>query len=326
MSVVLNKLLKSLSAYLEDKTVEEIQINEPQSITVYYPDRWEKIKNNAIEAILLEKLPKELATYSNQQFDYVTPQLATNIPNTNYRVQAVHKTLTREQKYNILSIRKQIDRKLEIEDFINKDKFNKHSVKTDNRSKINELIKRNELLKAITLIVEGGFNLLVSGKTGSGKTSFIQAVLNSIDPKERIITIEDSAEIKLDYHENKDQLIKSKTDSTIANVDYSDLINIAMRLRPTRILIGEIDTANTWAFMKLSNTGHKGMICTVHANSAFDSIRAIRTNASMAKDVNSSGITDEFIKSSLDFIVHIEHFHEDNVRAISELIDVRESL
>ncbi len=173
-----------------------------------------------------------------------------------------------------------------------------------------------------TNLVKQGKNILVSGGTASGKTSFVNCLIESIPSHERVISIEDSPELKIS-NENKVSIIVGKNEDT--HYTYEDALNSAMRMSPDRLLLGEIDTRNVALFLRLANTGHSGMISTLHANSVEDAFLAIGMNIKIGsgKDISMEALLDFFI-AGIDVIIQI--IRKDHLRVIEDVLDVKKDL
>lgn len=176
-----------------------------------------------------------------------------------------------------------------------------------------------EFLKAA---VRAGYNIIVAGGTGSGKTTFLNALSAYIPPDERIITIEDSAELQIQGIEN---LVRLETKN--ANVEgctpitIRDLIKTSLRMRPDRIIVGEVRGAEAMDMIcSAMNCGHDGSMSTVHANSAKDTIGRLETMILMAVDLPVNAIRRQ-ICSGVDIIVHLGRMRDKSrkVLEISEL-------
>ena len=119
-------------------------------------------------------------------------------------------------------------------------------------------------------------NIIISGGTSTGKTTFTNATLRAIPSEERIITVEDAREIVLNDHPNRVHLIASKGGQGRAKVTTQDLIEACLRLRPDRIIVGELRGAEAFSFLRAINTGHPGSISTLHADSPAMALEQIK--------------------------------------------------
>lgn len=174
------------------------------------------------------------------------------------------------------------------------------------------------LLKMLT---DARYNIFVSGGTGAGKTTFLNALSEFIPSGERVITIEDSAELRLRHIEN---LVRLETRSANAEgegeIAISDLIRAALRMRPDRILIGEVRGKEALDLLQAMNTGHDGSLSTGHANSPKDMLSRLETMVLMAADLPLPAIRSQ-IASALDIMVHVARLRDKSrkVTAIEEV-------
>ena len=164
-------------------------------------------------------------------------------------------------------------------------------------------------------------NVLLSGGTGSGKTSFLNSLMGEIDPSERVVTIEDSQELRVE-NINKTQLAVPKIATEIYS--YQVAIDNAMRLRPDRLFLGEIDIRNTFSFLRVNNTGHAGNLSTLHANNPKDAIKAIKTNIILGGGLSNvdESMLDSLIMTAIDYIIQIARVK--NKRVITDILNLKE--
>lgn len=173
----------------------------------------------------------------------------------------------------------------------------------------------------LEILVRAGYNIFVSGGTGSGKTTFLNALSEFIPPEERVITIEDSAELQIRHVPN---LVRLETRN--ANMDGSreisvrDLIRASLRMRPDRILIGEVRGQEALEMLQAMNTGHDGSISTGHANSTRDMLLRLETMVLMAAELPLPAIRSQ-IASAIDIMVHVGRLR-DKTRKVLEIAEV----
>lgn len=170
-------------------------------------------------------------------------------------------------------------------------------------------------------LVAAGYNILISGGTGSGKTTFLNALSNFIPAEERVITIEDSAELQLVSVKN---LVRLETRNANAEgclpVTIRDLIKTALRMRPDRIVVGEVRGAEAVDLLQAMNTGHDGSLSTGHSNSAADMLSRLETMVLMGMDLPVAAIRQQ-IASALDIIIHLGRMR-DKSRKVLEITEV----
>ncbi|MBS4761843.1 CpaF family protein [Carnobacteriaceae bacterium zg-ZUI252] len=162
-------------------------------------------------------------------------------------------------------------------------------------------------------------NLLISGGTGTGKTTFLNALSQFIPKKERIVTIEDSAELQLIGKENL-VVLETRNDNSakVGKLTIRDLIKTALRMRPERIIVGEVRGSEAVDMLQAMNTGHAGSMSTIHANSAKDVISRLEMMVLMASDNLPLKAIRQQIAASIHFIVHLERI-ENGKRAVQSI-------
>lgn len=170
-------------------------------------------------------------------------------------------------------------------------------------------------------LVKAGYNIFISGGTGSGKTTFLNALSAFIPETERVITIEDSAELQLQGIPNLVRL-ETRNAGTDGNLEINirDLIRTALRMRPTRIIVGEIRGAECLDMLQAMNTGHDGSLSTGHANSCKDMLHRMETMVLMGMELPLAAIQAQ-IASGIDIMVHLGRMRDKSRRvlAIAEL-------
>ncbi len=173
-------------------------------------------------------------------------------------------------------------------------------------------------------LVIAGYNLFISGGTGSGKTTFLNALSNYIPSDERVVTIEDSAELRLRNIENLVRLEARSANMEGANeITIRDLIRSALRMRPDRIVVGEVRGSEAVDMLQAMNTGHSGSLSTGHANSARDMMMRLETMVLMGMDMPVAAIRGQ-IASAIDIVVHLGRLRDRSRRVlnISELTGI----
>lgn len=176
-----------------------------------------------------------------------------------------------------------------------------------------------ELLKKL---VQAGYNILVSGGTGSGKTTFLNVLSGYIPGDERIITIEDSAELQIQGIDNLIRMeTKNANSETGKTITIRDLIKTSLRMRPTRIIVGEVRGSEAMDMIcSAMNCGHDGSMSTVHANSAEDTLLRLETMILMAAQIPIIAIRQQ-ISSGVDIIVHLGRLR-DKSRRVLEIVEI----
>lgn len=174
----------------------------------------------------------------------------------------------------------------------------------------------------LTILVRAKFNIFISGGTGTGKTTFLNILSNFIPKRERIITIEDTAELQIQKAENLVRLeTRNANTAGAGEVTMYDLIRSSLRMRPDRIIVGEIRGKEALGMLQAMNTGHGGALSTGHSNSAQDMISRIETMVLQYASSFSLLAIRKQIASALDIIIHIERLR-DKSRRIFEICEV----
>ncbi|KGI55664.1 CpaF/VirB11 family protein [Campylobacter sp. MIT 97-5078] len=303
---VLAHKLQVLDPYLGMKA-NELCINNIGEICIDKGDSWEYIKDERLTIQFLDDFLTQLATRRGQRFNQKYCHLSCELPlpYARYRVQAQHKSSLFNSEVSIC-IRIPNKDKFDLENFILSQRVK--NAKWD-YEKIRALIREKK-------------NVLISGGTGSGKTSFLNSLMGEISAEARVVTIEDSQELDLSHIKNKVQLAVPKEENEIYG--YQQAINNAMRLRPDRLFLGEIDIRNTFTFLRVNNTGHAGNLSTLHANNPHDAIKAIITNVIIGGSLQNPDKTMlmELIITAIDYIIQITR--EGKTRIVSDILNLKE--
>ncbi|MCI8659757.1 MAG: CpaF family protein [Lachnospiraceae bacterium] len=184
---------------------------------------------------------------------------------------------------------------------------------------LNSLTK--EVAEFLEKLVRSGYNLFISGGTGSGKTTFLNAMSGFIPETERIITIEDSAELQIRQIPN---LVRMETRNANGEgegaIEISDLIRASLRMRPDRIVVGEVRGKECLDMLQALNTGHAGSLSTGHGNSPKDMLSRLETMALMGADLPLPAVRSQ-IASAIDILVHLGRLR-DRSRRVLEIVEV----
>lgn len=182
------------------------------------------------------------------------------------------------------------------------------------------LLEMGSITKEVAIFLEklviAGYNIVISGGTGSGKTTFLNVLSGYIPKRERIITIEDSAELKIQGVKNLVRMETRNANSFSSEISIRDLIKASLRMRPDRIIVGEVRGAEALDMLQALNTGHDGSISTGHANSAKDMLTRLETMVLMAMDLPLEAVRRQ-IASGVDLIIHLGRMRDKTRKVLS---------
>ncbi len=302
--IFIEKFLDPFRSYLIDDKVSEICVNHSHELWIERSGSlaMEQVINKDISEENLLRLARQIASISGQSINEEFPLLSATLP-TGERVQVVIPPASRFGP--ALSIRKQIVKDMSLDDYEDMGAFEKVAIheaplQKSKDENLKNLFQRGHLKEFIRSATRAKKNILISGGTSTGKTTLLNAILSEIDASERIITIEDTPEVR-PKHPNHLSLLASKGEQGTAKVTIQDLLESALRLRPDRILLGELRGKEAYTFLRAINTGHPGSITTVHADTPFGAIEQIALMVMQA----GLGLTHDQIKTYISNIVDI---------------------
>ena len=274
-----------LSALLEDKSINEIMVNGPDRIYVEKDKRLIKVDDAFTSEEELEEIIRMFASDVHREVNEATPIVDARLP-SGYRVNGVLKSVALNGP--ILTIRKFREKEIEMAELIDFGSISPECA---------------ENLKAL---VRSGYNLFISGGTSSGKTTFLNALTASIAENERVITIEDSAELVISHIENRVQLeCRSANSIGKGEVSMEQLIRTSLRMRPDRIIVGEVRGREVIDMIQAMNTGHDGSMSTGHGNSIKGMLNRLETMYLMDSQVSINSVRNQ-IANAIDVFVHLK--------------------
>lgn len=292
--------LDLLQEFLEDETITEVMINGTQNIFYEKDGRILQSDRRFISRDKLEDVVQQIAAGSNRLVNEASPIVDARLPDGS-RVNIVLAPVALDGP--IVTIRK----------------FSKEAIT------MRQLIAWNSISSEVSgflaSLVVAGYNIFISGGTGSGKTTFLNALSQYIPKTERIITIEDNAELKIQDVPNLVRLEARNANVEGAGaVTIRDLIKSALRMRPDRIIVGEVRSAEAIDMLQALNTGHDGSLSTGHANSPADMLGRLETMVLMGMDLPLCAIQRQ-IASGIDVIVHLGRLR-DKSRKLLEVTEI----
>jgi type IV secretion system protein VirB11 len=262
--------LRALRPLLANSDVMELCINRPKEAFVETREGWRREPLPFADFEWCSRLAKLVANSTQQRIDATAPLLSASLP-TGERVQIVMPPATTAGCVAI-AIRRPADQVWSIEELGRRGIFRgtRHSgQKLDGtEEELLRLLASSDYEAFMRLAVHSRKNILVSGPTGSGKTTWTKALIREIPSDERLVTIEDAKELVLDRHPNHVRLYYSKDDQGVARVTPKQLLESCLRMKPDRILLAELRAEEAFDYLRNVNSGHPGSITSVHATTA----------------------------------------------------------
>ncbi len=292
-----------LDSIMKGEKITEVMINGPNDIFVEKDGTLYKIEQTFDDERQLEDIIQKIVGQAGREVNQANPIVDTRLPNGS-RVNVVLPPISLNGA--TVTIRK----------------FSKTPMT------IRQLLKYGsitpEVAHVLELLVKAKYNIFISGGTGSGKTTFLNAVSHYIPHDERVITIEDSAELQI---EGIDNLVRMETRNANASgsgaVTIRDLIKSSLRMRPERIVVGEVRGGEALDMLQAMNTGHDGSLSTGHANSTRDMLSRLETMVLQGSEGLPLEAIRQQIASAVDIIIHLSRLRDKTRRTmeISEILD-----
>lgn len=292
--------LDVLQELIEDPRITEIMVNGYEHI--FYEKegqllRWEKqfSSNEKLEDVI-----QSIVAAGNRMVNEAAPIVDTRLRDGS-RVNIVLAPVALDG--SVVTIRKFPERPMQMEDLLQLGSLSQ------------------EIADELQKLVRAGYNMFVSGGTGSGKTTFLNALSGYIPKGERVITIEDSAELQLAGISNLVRLeTRAANLDNVSEISIRQLIRTALRMRPDRILVGECRGAEALDMLQAMNTGHDGSLSTGHANSCRDMVRRLETMVLMGMDLPIGAIRAQ-IASGIDVLIHLGRLR-DRSRKVLDIMEI----
>jgi type IV secretion system protein VirB11 len=261
--------LRPLRPHLDDSSVTELCINKPKEAFVETRRGWERRSLPFADFDWCRRLAKLIANSTRQRVDEATPLLSASLP-SGERAQLVLPPATTAGTVAI-TLRRPSEAVWTIRELSARGIFRatrRASCSLDeNERELLRLLSAEQYETFMRLAVASRKNILVSGPTGSGKTTWTKALIREIPPNERLVTIEDAQELVLDSHPNHVRLFYSKDDQGLAKVTPKQLLESCLRMKPDRILLAELRAEEAFDYLRNVNSGHPGSITSIHAGS-----------------------------------------------------------
>lgn len=292
--------LDILQELVDDDTITEIMVNGPKEIFVEKKGHMYKTDKQFASEEKLEDVIQQIVASCNRVVNERIPIVDARLSNGS-RVNIVLKPPAINGP--IVTIRRFPENAITMEDYIRFGSITREAAEF--------------LQKAIAY----GYNIFISGGTGSGKTTLLNILSNSIPKSSRVITIEDSAELQIKGVENLVSMeTRNGNSEGCEEISIKDLIKTALRMRPDRIIIGEVRGEEAFFLLQALNTGHDGSLATAHANSASDMLLRLEMMVLMGKELPLPAIRRQIV-SGIDILVHLGRMR-DRSRKVMEILEV----
>jgi pilus assembly protein CpaF len=290
-----------LERLLADESVTEIMVNGPFDVWVERQGRLYETTVRFTDESHLRRIINKIVAQIGRRIDESSPLVDARLPDGS-RVNAVIPPLSLSGP--LVTIRKFSKKRYDLTDMIRLATLSTETVEFLQRCVLAEL------------------NVLISGGTGSGKTTLLNALSTAIPDSDRIITIEDAAELRLHQRHVLRLEARPKNIEGEGEISIRELVRNSLRMRPDRIIVGEVRGSEALDMLQAMNTGHDGSLCTVHANSPRDALSRIETMVLMAGfDLPMRAIRQQ-VASALDLILHLERL-EDGSRKVTCITEVQ---
>lgn len=290
-----------LDSIMKDETITEVMVNGPNDIFIEKNGRLQKLNDHFQSERKLEDIIQRIVSMAGREVNQANPIVDTRLPDGS-RVNVVLPPISLVGA--VVTIRK----------------FSKEPMTISRLIKYGSITK--EIAKKLELLVKSKYNIFISGGTGSGKTTFLNALSNYIPKEERIITIEDSAELQIEGIDNLVSLETRNANATGAGrITIKDLIKSSLRMRPERIIVGEVRGEEALDMLQAMNTGHDGSLSTGHANSVKDMLSRLETMVLQGSEALPLIAIRQQIASAIDIIIHLSRLR-DHSRKTMEICEV----
>jgi len=292
--------LGPLETLLEDDDVTDILANGPFDIYVERHGKLEKTGARFRDPQHLVNIAQRIATAIGRRVDEASPMVDARLADGS-RVNIVLPPLVLNG--GTISIRKFPKRSLTLDMMVQQENLSL------------------EIARLLQIAARSRLNILISGGTGSGKTTLLNAISQQIDRDERVITVEDAVELRLQQPHIVQMETRPSNIEGIGQVPQRELVRNALRMRPDRIIVGEVRGVEAFDMLQAMNTGHDGSMSTVHANSPRDALYRVENMVMMANLNLPLKAIRMNVASALDLVVHIERMR-DGIRRVQSIVEI----
>lgn len=297
----LRKEMDILQPYLDDKSISEIMINGKDDVFAEKNGKLKRLPVHFDSTEELEELIRRIAAKVHREINELNPIVDARLTDGS-RVNAVYKNIALNGP--ILTIRKFPEKVMNMENLIEKSTITR------------------EAAEYLNVLVKAGYNCFICGGTSSGKTTMLNVLCQFVPSCERVVVIEDSAELQIEHIENIVRLeCRNANVQGKGEVDMSQLVKASLRMRPDRILIGEVRGKEVMDMIQALNTGHSGSLSTGHANSIKGMLKRLEAMFLQAADFPVESIRSQ-ITEGIDIMIHMSRL-KDGSRKVMEISELK---
>ena len=301
---------KLFLSFLEQEEITEIAINRPGEVWYEKHGIWQRNVDPNITNKLIKSFAVALASFNETSIDDCQPILSGTLE-TGERVQVVLPPAAEKNTISV-TVRKPSKNVLSHESYINNNFYSKvveEEAIDHEKQELIDLYSKKQIIEFMKRAVEFGKTIVFAGATGSGKTSYMKTLIEYIPLDCRLITIEDTSEVKFYKHKNYVHLFfpSESSNDPQAVVTSASLLKACFRMKPDRILLSEIRGGETWDFLKVINSGHGGSMTSLHAGSIIESLEGIITRCYQNRECQnlSYSVIKNIVLTSIDIVCHI---------------------
>lgn len=314
--VYLSAYLQVLRPFLDAPGVTDVWVNRPGEVWLEHREGpIERIAAPDLTASMLDRLARQIAAASHQAFNRQRPLVSASLDDGT-RVQIIGEPVVRAGP--VFAIRRHGMSDRSLDELDQAGLFSQ--VRSDPAAQIDRdlaaLLAQGDHAGFLRAAVAARKTIVLSGGTSSGKTTLMNALVKAIPRGERLVTIEDAAELQMD-HANVVAMVATRGDGGEGQVDTEDLLQAALRLRPDRILLGELRGTEAFSFLRAVNSGHPGSITTIHADSPQGALDQIALLALTANNGVGWDAIRSYIRQVVDVVVQLRRI--DGARRVTEV-------
>jgi type IV secretion system protein VirB11 len=302
-SIYLQSYLEPLRCWLDADDVTEILVNRPQEIWVERAGAavMERHEVAELDTSWLTRLSHQIARSSFQGINRESPLLSATLPG-GIRVQIIAPPATRGG--HAVAFRKHVLNDIDVGQFLKQTSVSPASCAADDKATLQRLVASGDIAALLGFVVAKRKTVLISGGTSSGKTTLLNALLKEIPTEERLVVIEDAPELRLN-HPNSVGLVAVAGNQGEAVVTTDDLMRASLRMRPDRLIVGELRGPEVITFMRAINTGHPGSFASIHASSTQGaleqlSLMCLQSGLGLSRDDTLS-----YTRSMIDVVIQL---------------------